>query len=188
MMCSGAYNLKSKLLSKCFSTILIIAACIFFVNSQGMADPIFKSVGTLKASKIKKLKVPIVRVSVPVQISDLAAPWRDADLVVAAEVLFYKGYYNYQTGDGGEGYAIGRTIKSKAFTNGSTQGMVHVFLNEVYGITTGQYVAISVALAKLGDQCKVLGYGWNFPGGLPTEMKEKFEENIDTVISWEDMF
>jgi hypothetical protein len=187
MICSDA-GIINRLLSKCFSTILIIAVCIFFVTSQGAADPILKSVGPLKASslEVKKLKVPIVRVSVPVQIMDLPVPWQEADLLVDASVYFYKGN-DFQTGV--EGYAAGRTIKANAFTNGSTQGMVYVFLNEIHGITTGQYVTLSIVFAKLGDQCKVLGVGWNFPsgsGGVPTGFEENIKELVDKVIPWQE--
>ena len=173
------------ILAKGFSTILIIAACIFFVNSQGVADPILKSVGTLKASKIKKFQAPIITVSVPIQIMDLPEPWRDADLVVMAEAVFYSKGVDWN--GPAEGVTFGRVIKSQPLKNGSSQGMVLVPLYELQGVITGQYITLSMVLAKRGDQCKVLGVGWNFPswtGGLSTEQKEFLENLVDGIWPW----
>ncbi len=185
MICSGGGNLKNKFLSKWFSAVLIIVICFLFTISQGSADPILKSVGTLKASKIKKFKVPIITVNVPIQIMNLPEPWRDADLVVMAEAVFHSKEFDWN--GKAKGITFGRVIKSQPFKNGSSQGMVHVPLYELQGVITGQYLTLSMVLAKLGDQCKVLGVGWYFPsgtGGFSTEQKKSLENLVDMVMPW----
>ena len=117
MICSNAGNLKNRLLSKCFLTILIIAVSVFLVTSQGAADPIFKSAGDLKLSKIKKFKFPVVTVKVPIQISDLAMPWHGADLVAGALVIFFQ----QGSSEVVKGMALGQTIKLQSLTSGSSQ-------------------------------------------------------------------
>jgi hypothetical protein len=186
-MHSEGDNPKSKLLAKWFPTILIIVICIFLSTSQGSAGPVFKSAGKLKAFKKKKLKAPIVMVSVPVKIMNLPDPWRDADLVVKAETIFYVKGSDWNVG--ATGVAFGRTIKSQPFKNGSSQGTVLVPLYGLQGTITGQYITLSMVLAKLGDQCKVLGIAWNFPsgtGGPSTEQKEFFESLVDYVETCDD--
>ncbi len=185
MMRSGKDTLKSRLLAKWFSTVLIIVICIFLTISQGSAGPIFKKADKLKAFQKKQFKAPIIMANVPVKIMDLPEPWRDADLVVAVNVVFYSKSGGWSGGM--KGYAVGRTIKSQPLKSGSTQGMVHVSLYDLHGYTTGQYVTVSMVMAKLGDQCKILGFGWNFPsdsGGLPPEIKENFEALVGKVGPW----
>ncbi|MCP3900521.1 MAG: hypothetical protein GY707_12490 [Desulfobacteraceae bacterium] len=186
MICSDGDNLKSKLLAKWFPTILIIVTCIFLATSQGSTDPILKSVGKLKAFEKKKYKAPIVTVSVPVKIMNLPEPWRDADLVVMANVIFYAKGKSWTTGM--TGFVAGMVIKSQPFKNGSSQGMVNIPLYELQGAVTGQYITGCYVLATLGDQAKVLGTGWHFPsgsGGLSTEQKEFYESLVDKVGTWD---
>ncbi|GEM_PF-5739214 len=187
MAFNGQFKLKKRLFARCLLTFSIAAVCIFSINSKCAADLIFKSSDKFKAQKTKKYDAPIINVSVPVQIVDLPVSWRGADLAVMAEVFFYKKGAAWQKGI--KGCSFGRVIKTRPFTNGSSQGMVHVPLYKLKGVITGQYVTIAMVLAKLGNQCKLLGFGMNFPsvsGGLDPDVKENLNGLINGVGPWND--
>jgi hypothetical protein len=143
--------------AKFFLIIFAIVSYVFVAALPSIAGKgaklDFKKISSLKGKPIVQMSTPIVMVTVPVEIKDMASPWRNADLVVEALVMFGDQDSNIV------GYAIGKRTVSNAFSSGNYQGTVKVPVKELHGDITNMSGAISVALAKKGNECKVLGLG-----------------------------
>ena len=140
-----------------FLIILVAVSSVFVTASQSIAGQgqklDFKKISSLKGKPIAQMATPIVVVTVPVEIKDMASPWRDADLVVEAIVMFGDNNSNIV------GYAIGKRTVSNAFSSGNYQGVINVPVKELHGDITNLSGTMSMALAKRGNECKVLGLG-----------------------------
>ncbi len=146
-----------KLIARYPKIIYIISAITLFIFISGSQSTAkkgvsYKEIGQLKSKPKIQLTTPLVMVTTPIQIKNLAPSWRDAELIVESMAYFVSE-------KGPVGYSIGKVSKPNALTNGSYQGTVKVSASEVHGDVTNMYVTISVALARKGDQCKVLGFG-----------------------------
>jgi len=161
--------------------ILIIIVCIFFASSLSLADPILAQSGLdkLKVQKLHKFPSWLVLVSVPLKIIDVPEPWRNSELVVESAVYFLLP----GPGEKAVGYSLGQVIKPQALKNGSFQGVIYVPINEGTGDVTGRYYTLSIAVAKRGNECKILGFGCNFDGkGCEATA---LMGAVDMVIPWQ---
>lgn len=143
--------------AKFFLIILAIVGSVFVAALPSIAGQgpklDFKNISSLKGKPVVQMQAPIVMVTVPVEIKDMALPWRNADLVVEAIVMFGDNNSNIV------GYAIGKRTVSNAFSSGNYQGVINVPVKELHGDITNMSGTISIALAKRGNECKVLGLG-----------------------------
>jgi len=111
-------------------------------------------------------------VRVPVNVQNMPANWRQADLVVVFNALFRSGggapggnrpWIDLSTGTGSDdglaGAARGQVTRAGLLQNGSYDGVVVVPSSELYGVVTNDMVVMTVAVAKKGNECLALGLG-----------------------------
>ncbi len=171
-------------MTKCPKILFVIFAitiCVFVIGSQSVAVQTFnyKDIGKLKSKPKLNFPTPLVTVTTPVQIKNLPPDWRDAQLIVESMAVFF-------TQNGIEGYSYGKVTKSNVLNSGSYQGTVVVLTKKLTGNSAKEYAAISIALARKGGECKILGFGCHGTGS--SGCGSGIDEIIDTVHPYADPF
>ncbi len=114
-------------------------------------------------------------VRVPINVKNIPANWRQADLVVGYTAIFNSGddedndqFDSLNVNSGVYpfvGASTGQVTRSDLFLNGSYQGFIAVPSSEFYGIMTNDLVVMSIAVARKGNECLALGIGCYAEGG-----------------------
>jgi len=132
-------------------------------------------------------------VRVPVSVQNMPVNWRESDLVVAFGAEFRSGGGNGPwidlSGSTGNsefpaGFSRGQVTRTGFLQNGSYDGVIAVPSNELYGVVTNDMVVISIAVARRGSECLMLGIGCYTEGSgecleMPTSQFCVFECSDD---------